>query len=140
MTNECVFCAIVAGTMRASTIYEDRHSLAFLDLYPVQRGHALVVPRAHVADLTACPPELAGHLFALSGRLGRVLCRSVGGDGFNVWTANGSAAGQEVFHLHLHVLPRFHTDSFGLQFPKSYPQATSREALDALAATIRAML
>jgi histidine triad (HIT) family protein len=126
VTNECVFCDIVAGTMPASTIYEDGHSLAFLDLYPIHRGHALVVPREHIADLTACPSELAGRLF--------------GGDGFNVWTANGSAAGQEVFHLHLHVLPRFHTDSFGLRFPKSYPQATSREVLDELAATIRAML
>jgi histidine triad (HIT) family protein len=137
---DCVFCDIVAGTMVASTIYEDAHTVAFLDLYPIHRGHALIVPREHVADLAACPAELAGHLFGVSGRLGPVLCRAVGGDGFNVWTANGSAAGQEVFHLHLHVLPRFHSDSFGLRFPKSYPQATSREKLDDLAATIRTML
>jgi histidine triad (HIT) family protein len=137
---DCVFCDILGGAMPASVVYEDAQALAFLDLYPVHPGHALVVPKAHVTDLAACPAELAGHLFAVSGRLGPVLCRTVGGDGFNVWTANGSAAGQEVFHLHLHVLPRFRDDSFGLRFPKSYPEATTRQELDTLAGRIRSLL
>lgn len=137
---DCVFCDILAGEMAASVIYDDARSMAFLDLYPIHPGHALVVPKEHVSDLAVCPAELGGHLFAVSGRLGPVLCRAVGGDGFNVWTASGSAAGQEVFHLHLHVLPRFHDDSFGLRFPKSYPEATSRRRLDDLAARIRTLL
>lgn len=118
-------------------VYEDQHALAFLDLFPVNRGHTLVVPRAHVADLASCPQEIAAHLMAVSSRIAPALVRAVGAAGFNVWTASGRAAGQEVFHLHLHVLPRFNDDAFGLRFPKGYPQKADRAELDALAARVR---
>ena len=132
----CVFCDIVAGRSPASVIHDDEDAIAFLDLYPIQEGHALVVPRRHVVDVASCPPELAGHLFAVASDLGRRLVQVVGAEGFNVWTANGKAAGQEVFHLHLHVLPRFTDDAFGLRFPQSYPQRATRTALDTLASRL----
>ncbi len=137
--NDCIFCAIVEGVAQASVVYEDDLAVAFLDLSPVHSGHALVVPRTHYVDLTASPTELAGHLMSVAQMLAPRIVRVVGATGFNVWTANGASAGQEVFHLHLHVLPRFDDDAFGLRFPKSYPRETGRNELDALAAQIRTM-
>ncbi len=136
----CLFCAILKRHARASFIFEDEHAAAFMDLFPVQPGHALIVPREHVADLSDCPEDMAGRLFALSARLAPVIVSAVGADGFNVWTANGKAAGQEVFHLHLHVLPRFEGDTFGLRFPKDYPREVARADLDAMAARIRGVV
>ncbi len=129
----CIFCEIVAGRSPASVVHEDADAIAFLDLYPIQEGHVLVIPKEHIRDLANCPPQLAGHLFAVAGELGRRLVRVIHAEGYNVWTANGRAAGQEVFHLHLHVLPRFAADAFGLRFPQSYPQQAARDVLDTLA-------
>lgn len=136
----CVFCDIVAGTGPATPVYDDADCMAILDLFPIHEGHTLVIPRAHVVDLSVCPPELAGHLFAVAGRVGPKLVAATGADGFNVWTANGRAAGQEVMHLHLHVLPRFADDTFGLRFPQSYPTRAEREALDRFADRLRPLL
>lgn len=137
---DCVFCRIITGELPGSVVYQDDHTVAFLDLYPVHPGHTLVVPRRHVTDLVTCPEAVAGSLFALSARLAPAVVQAVGAAGFNVWTANGKAAGQEIFHLHLHVLPRFEADSFGLRFPKNYPEEATRAALDAMAGRIRAAL
>jgi histidine triad (HIT) family protein len=133
----CLFCDIIAGRAPASIAYEDDATVAFMDLFPVHRGHVLIVPRVHVRDLLECPAQVAGRLFELSGRLARAVVAATAADGFNVWTANGTAAGQEVFHLHLHLLPRFRDDAFGLRFPKHYPREEPRDALDRVAALIR---
>ncbi len=121
-------------------MYQDPDVVAFLDLYPVHPGHTLVVPRQHVADLRSCPSELAGRLFTVSAAIAPGLMQATGAAGFNIWTANGRAAGQEIFHLHLHLLPRFEGDAFGLRFPKSYPQESDRAELESLARRIRALL
>lgn len=136
MIVSCVFCDIVAGRSPSSIVHDDGDAIAFLDLYPIQEGHALVIPRRHVVDVASCSPQLAGHLFAVASDLGCRLVQAVGAEGFNVWTANGKAAGQEVFHLHLHVLPRFTDDAFGLRFPQSYPQQATRIVLDRLASRL----
>lgn len=138
MTTDCVFCRIVAGTAPASVIHEDDQAVAFLDLHPVHAGHTLVVPRRHVPDLRSCDAGLAAHLFAVAARLAPGIERATDADGFNVWTAAGRAAGQTVFHLHLHVLPRYHGDVFGPRPPGGPPPPASRSDLDALAARIRA--
>lgn len=137
MSGACVFCRILRRDAPAAFVYEDDQIAAFLDLYPVHAGHTLVVPKTHIEDLVACPGDLAGRLFAVSGRLAPAVVAAAGADGFNVWTANGRAAGQTVFHLHLHVLPRFRADAFGLRFPKDYPREADRSALEAMAARIR---
>ena len=134
---DCVFCAIVAGTAPASIVYEDDHAIAFLDLFPVHSGHTLVVPKRHVHDLSTCDEHVAGHLMRVCAMLAPRVVRVVGAAGFNVWTANGFVAGQEVFHLHFHILPRFEGDGFGLRFPRSYPQEADRNALEGLASEIR---
>lgn len=136
----CVFCAILEGRVPGSFVYEDDEVVVFMDLFPVHPGHALIVPRRHVEDLESCPGELAGRLFELSGKVAPAIVRATDAAGFNVWTANGKAAGQEVFHLHLHVLPRYEDDTFGLRFPKGYPQEAMRAELDAMADRIRSTL
>ena len=137
---DCVFCRIVAGTAPRSVVYEDDDVVAFLDRFPVHPGHTLVVPRGHVPDLCSCPLTVAAQLFRTSARLAPAIVEATRAQGFNVWTANGRAAGQEIFHLHLHILPRFEEDAFGLRFPKSYPTEAGRAELDAMAETIRAKL
>lgn len=138
--SECVFCAILTGRAPGSFVYQDDQVAAFLDLFPVHPGHTLVVPRLHVPDLTTCPPELAARVFQVSARLAPAIVRATGAAGFNVWTANGKVAGQEVFHLHLHLLPRHPNDSFGLRFPRDYPREAGRGALDGMAEKVRAGL
>lgn len=135
--NDCIFCEIIAGKAQASLVYHDESAVAFLDLFPVHAGHTLVVPKMHVTDLRGCPTDLASHLFGVAARLAPAVVEVSKASGFNVWTANGKAAGQEIFHLHLHILPRYANDTFGLRFPKGYPRRASRESLDALAAQIK---
>lgn len=136
----CLFCDILAGQLPASMVYEDEDVVAFLDLFPVHLGHTLVIPRRHMADLSTCPGPLVGRLFEVGAQLAPAIVQAAGAQGYNVWTANGAAAGQEVFHLHLHVLPRYDDDTFGLRFPKGYPSEAARDDLDAMAKRIRALL
>jgi len=138
VSGDCVFCRVIAGEIPRSIIYDDERVVAFLDLHPVHDGHTLVVPRAHLDDLRACPAELAGHLFAVGARLAPAIVGVTGAEGFNIWTAAGRAAGQSVFHLHLHVLPRFTGDAFGPRMPAGHPRECPRPTLDRMAERIRA--
>jgi histidine triad (HIT) family protein len=135
--SHCVFCRIVSGRAPASWLFQDDLTAAFLDLFPVNTGHALVVSREHFDDLASCPPDLVARLMTVAQQLATALVSGTEADGFNVWVANGRAAGQEVFHVHLHILPRFQGDAFGLRFPKGYPTEAMRPELDELAARIR---
>ena len=137
---DCIFCSIVAGASPASMIYEDDEVAAFLDLFPVNPGHTLVIPKRHVTDLLSCTGTLVGRLFERAHDLAPHIVRATNATGFNVWTANGADAGQEIFHLHLHILPRFVDDSFGLRFPKGYPRESPRDELERMASTIRRQL
>lgn len=107
--SDCPFCAIVAGEAPASMVFEDERVVAFLDLEPANPGHALVVPRAHASGLADLPPDVGGHLFTVGQRVAGALRHTHDPDGINFFLADGAAAGQEVFHVHLHVIPR-HTD------------------------------
>jgi len=112
MPDDCIFCRIVAGELPAVRLYEDDHVLSFLDIRPLRPGHALVIPKAHCTDLRDCPPELGGALLAGVQRVAAAVCEATGTGGFNLFNANGEVAGQEVFHLHLHILPRLEGDGF----------------------------
>jgi histidine triad (HIT) family protein len=132
----CVFCRILSGDLPAALVYQDQDVVGFLDLFPVHAGHTLIVPRRHYTDLLECPADLAGRLFAASAILAPAVVKATGADGFNVWTATGEAAGQTVFHLHLHIMPRFAGDRFGLRYPVNRVEAT-QDALAVMAAAIR---
>lgn len=103
---DCLFCAIVAGDIPAKQVYADDTAIAFLDINPWHRGHTLVVPRQHVRDALA-DPDLLGVIAPAIQATGRLLVDRLGADGMNLLVNSGAVAGQEVFHLHVHLIPRY---------------------------------
>jgi histidine triad (HIT) family protein len=136
---DCVFCRIVAGEAEASIAYEDEATVAFMDLRQFHPGHTLVVPRRHVRDIYELDDATGAALIAAVSRVARAVRDAFAPDGINIWQSTGAAAGQEVFHLHAHVLPRWEGDGL-VQFYPSKPERPPRWELDAQAAKIRAAL
>jgi len=135
---ECIFCKIINKESDASVIYEDEDCLAFLDVYPITEGHTLVIPKKHCATLEDCDEETAKHLISVIKKLNGVVAKAVKSEGILNEVMNGEAAGQEVFHLHFHIIPRYKDDGFGWVYPKGYrEQLEPREKLDEVAARIR---
>jgi len=134
----CIFCRIARGQAEASVIYDDDLVVAFLDLHPVAEGHTLVAPKRHASGLAALDPESGARVFAVARRVALAL-RSGGWhvDGVNLHLADGAAAGQSVFHAHLHVIPRHVGDDFGLRLPLGSRPAPDRAGLEATAARLR---
>jgi histidine triad (HIT) family protein len=139
--NDCIFCAILAGEQPASIVYRDDVCTGFLDTQPVNPGHVLVVPNVHAASLAELTPETGRQMFRVAQRIAAALRRStVRCEGVNLFLADGEAAMQSVFHVHLHVLPRYKGDGFGLRFGPSYFKRPERAALDRVAEAIREAL
>ena len=137
----CIFCEIIRGQAQASIVYSDQHVLAFMDIQPVNPGHLLVVPRVHANYLSALDPETGGRLFQAGMRMAAAISRSgIRCEGINLHLADGRAAGQEIFHVHLHVIPRFLGDGFGLRFGPEYYNLPDRSTLDRTATDIRMAL
>lgn len=136
-SDDCPFCAIERGTAPASVLYEDGTSLAFLDVRPANPGHALVVPREHAEGLADLPEATGGHLFRVGMRVAGALraTERVRTEGVNLFLADGAAAGQDVFHVHLHVIPRTGDDGVTFAADRGEPD---REELDDLAAALAA--
>jgi len=134
----CVFCELVVGKRPISVIGETQDVLAFMDIQPVNPGHVLVIPKRHAAHLADLDPTLAGQILAMGMRVAAAL-RTCGVrcEGVNLFLADGEAAGQEIFHAHLHVFPRFAGDGFGLKFSPNYFVLPSRADLDEIAKDIR---
>ena len=109
MKNDCIFCAIAAGEIPSFKIYEDELVLAYLDINPFTRGHALVIPKAHSEGLLDTPDETLAAVIARVRKVAAHLKQALGCEGFNVLQNNGEAAGQTVRHLHFHVVPRYGT-------------------------------
>jgi diadenosine tetraphosphate (Ap4A) HIT family hydrolase len=107
----CIFCEIIIGRAEASRVHEDEICVAFMDIQPVTPGHVLVVPKVHAASLAELPPRTGGRMFQAAQRIASALAGSgVKCEGVNLFLADGEAAGQDVFHVHLHVIPRFNGD------------------------------
>lgn len=134
---DCLFCKIVAGTIPSRQVYADDHAIAFLDIAPFHRGHTLVIPRRHVDDVLADPPALTEIAPAIEAT-SRLLTERLGADGLNVFTSAGEAAGQEIFHLHVHLIPRY-AAAPGLRglFQRDAAAADDLDALHALLTTDR---
>jgi histidine triad (HIT) family protein len=136
--SDCVFCEIVRGAAQSSPVYADDIAVAFMDIQPVNEGHILIVPRDHAAGLDELERETGAHLFRVAMDLSRALRRSaVRCEGVDLFLADGEAAGQEVFHVHLHVIPRYRGDGFGFRFGPGYRDLPGRAQLDQVAADIR---
>jgi len=110
MVKECVFCKIVRGELPAVKVYENDLVVAFLDIYPINPGHVLVVPKRHVERLEELNDEEARELVLAAARLAPAIVRAVNAEGYNIVINIGRAAGQEIEHLHLHIVPRFTDD------------------------------
>jgi histidine triad (HIT) family protein len=137
----CVFCEILAGRSPSSVIWEDDLCCAFMDIQPVNPGHVLVVPRQHATCLAELDPEMGAHLFQVAQSIAGALRKSgLRCEGINLFLADGEAAGQEVFHVHLHVFPRYRGDGFGLRFGPAYGNRPARVELDMVADMIRSAL
>ena len=111
MTDDnCIFCKIAHGQIPSKTIYEDDRFRVILDLGPAARGHALILPKDHYADLFALPEDVAAEAMKLAKKLGAQMKENLKADGFNLVQNNGECAGQTVFHFHLHLIPRYADD------------------------------
>jgi histidine triad (HIT) family protein len=134
----CDFCRIVAGTAPASIAYADSTVVAFLDINPMTPGHLLVVPRVHAEGLAELDAETGAHVWRVGQRLSAALRRSpIRTDGVNFFLADGAAAGQEVWHVHLHVIPRWKGDGIKIGYKAGRP---SRADLDVNAADLQTAL
>lgn len=132
---DCIFCAIVRGEADASLVHQDDEILAFMDLHPVTPGHLLVVPRLHAVGLEDLPEDVGGRMWTQAHRLAGALRRStLRCEGVNMFLADGEAAFQEIFHVHLHVFPRFAGDTFRIAADW---RRRERVELDAAAAAVR---
>ena len=134
MADDCIFCKIVAGDLPAERVQEDEHTVAFMDLNPWTRGHALVIPRRHSRNLYEVPEEDLRHTAAAAKQLAERMRDRLGCDGVNLLNACEPAAWQTVFHFHIHVIPRYEDDPLRLPV---HPQQASREELGAVASEIR---
>lgn len=137
MPADCIFCQIVAGESPVSSFYEDDVVLGLMTIGPVTTGHAMVIPKQHSASLSEMDEETGRHLWTVTQRAAEAIRKSgVRCEGVNLFLADGAAAAQEVFHVHMHVFPRYVGDPFKLV--ADWTIHPPREELDPVAARIRA--
>ena len=135
--DNCVFCRIVRGEIPATVVWQDDLTIAFMDIGSVNPGHMLVAAKAHVENLYGADDRLAAAMFQTAARVARAAHQALQPHGISVYQANGAAAGQTVFHVHIHVLPRWESDGMRLTWPVRNPP---REELERVAAQLRAAL
>jgi histidine triad (HIT) family protein len=135
--NDCVFCGIVAGRIPSTKVHEDELTLAFMDISEVNPGHVLVTVKPHAENIYELDGRLAAAAFQTAARVARAIKKTYSPEGLTLYQANGAAAGQTVYHFHLHLVPRYEKDGMRLTWPAKNPP---REQLEANAARLRAAL
>ena len=105
--SDCIFCKIAGGDIPSATLYEDDEFRVILDLGPATKGHALILPKHHYANLYEIPEEMAAKAMVLAKKMATAMTEALGCDGFNIVQNNGEVAGQTVFHFHMHLIPRY---------------------------------
>jgi histidine triad (HIT) family protein len=135
--SDCVFCKIVDGQIPSTKVHEDRLTLTFMDIGEVNPGHVLVAVKPHVENIFGLDDTLAAAVFQTAARVARAVKKAYSPEGVTLYQANGAAAGQTVFHFHLHLVPRYEKDGMHLTWPTKNPP---REQLEANAAKLRAAL
>ncbi|NQV89555.1 MAG: HIT family protein [Parcubacteria group bacterium] len=131
--SDCLFCKIIAGEIPSVNVYEDEYVLAFLDINPVKAGHTLVVPKNHADDVSQSSNEDLAQVMGVVLKIAPKIQETVGGDGFNLMSNVGEAAGQSVFHTHFHIIPRFNGDGL----PMWEHEGATDEGREALGEKIR---
>ena len=120
--SDCIFCKIRDGQIPSSKVYEDNHTFAFMDLNPVNKGHVLVVPKAHSENILDAKEEDLSRVLVSAKQVGKAIIKATKADGLNASINNNKAAGQVVFHLHMHLIPRFAGDGLTHWPHKNYDQ------------------
>ncbi len=115
--DNCIFCKIANGAIPSHTLYEDEDFRVILDIEPAAKGHALILPKKHFANIYELPEEYAAKVFKVAKNMSVKMKDALDFDGFNVLQNNGEAAGQTVFHFHMHLIPRYEGDNAGLDMP-----------------------
>ena len=135
--SHCVFCDLMKGAAEVSICYEDPTVVAFMDIQPVNAGHVLVVPRQHYEVIKDVPAEVGLHMYQVASKLIPVIQLASGADDMNIVVNSGLAAGQNVMHYHMHLIPRKHGDGFDIQLPFPGSDMPNRQQLEAMAARIQ---
>ncbi len=135
--SDCIFCKIIKGDIPCARIYEDDAVLAFLDINPWSEGHTLIIPKAHYALLHECPADVIAGVAGKFGRIAEAVVSAMGAVGYNILNNNGSAAGQEIEHVHFHIIPRKPGDQIirhapQLQYPEGRIEELAAEILNHL--------
>jgi histidine triad (HIT) family protein len=125
MNDDCIFCKIVSKKAGAVIVFEDANSIAFLDIHPLNPGHTLVVPKKHYPSMVEMPPEEVGRVFVSVAKVMRGVKKASNADGINIGQSNGRAASQEVFHMHVHVIPRYIHE-----LPSGFPERKTASSAD----------
>ena len=133
----CIFCKIANGEIPSTTLYEDEEFRVILDLGPASKGHALILPKNHFEDVCALDEKTAAKVLPLAARVGSAMKKGLGCAGFNLVQNNGEAAGQTVFHFHMHVIPRYEG---GPDMVSWTPGSPSQEELFQICTKIKACL
>lgn len=108
--DNCIFCKIIAGEIPSHTLFEDEQFKVILDVGPATKGHALILPKNHYANLYEIPEDVAADAMKLAKKMASAMTKKLSCDGFNLIQNNGEAAGQTVFHFHMHLVPRYKSD------------------------------
>ena len=114
---ECIFCDIIEGRAPAEVVFEDGETLAFMDINPANPGHTLVIPKRHVRDIYELDEEAAAAIMKATVRVAKAIKRALQPDGMNLVQSNERAGGQEIFHFHIHIIPRWYDDGLRLARP-----------------------
>ncbi len=129
--DNCIFCKIANGEIPSATLYEDEDFRVILDLGPASKGHALILPKEHAANLFELPDETAAKALVTAKKIGAKLYNGLHADGFNVVQNNGETAGQTVFHFHMHLIPRYKGDTVNVSWqPGELTDGDKQEILD----------
>ncbi len=127
--DNCIFCKIISGEISSFTIFEDEQFKVILDVAPAAKGHALIIPRRHYANLYELPEDMAADAMRLARRMMTSMTQKLGCDGFNIVQNNGEVAGQTVFHFHMHLIPRYHNDGEILKYIAGEPDREELEQI-----------
>jgi len=135
---DCIFCNIISGKFDSAKVYEDADVLAFLDVYPVTKGHCLVIPKKHCQDIFDIPESDLQKVMASGKQISQKIKDVLKADGIRLSQSNGRAAGQDVMHFHLHVIPRYEDDGVLMHGASvAHPQKADFEELKKLAETVK---
>ena len=131
--SDCIFCKIANGEIPSATLYEDEDFRVILDLGPARKGHALILPKAHAANIYEISDDMAAKAMILAKKMATKMTEALKCDGFNIVQNNGEPAGQTVFHFHMHLIPRYEGDQVGITWkPGTLTDEVKNEILEKL--------